>query len=112
MMRLLPIALILSLMLAVAAPAAVAKTRGVKIGDNYFVRKGSHPTITVKKGTTVRWNWSGHNPHNVVGSGPASFNSGVKSHGGHYAKKLKKAGTYTIICSIHAGMKMKVKVKK
>jgi plastocyanin len=111
MMRLLPIALVLSLMLAVAAPAAVAKTRAVKIGDNYFVRKGSKPTVTVKKGTTVRWNWTGHHMHNVIGSGPASFNSGVKKSG-HYSRKFKKAGTYSVFCSIHAGMEMKLKVKK
>jgi plastocyanin len=110
MMRILPIALVLSLMLAVAAPA-VAKTRGVKVGDNYFVRSSGVPLVTVKKGTTVRWNWTGHHQHNVVGSGPASFQSDVKKSG-HFARKLKKAGTYTIICSIHAGMKMKIKVKK
>jgi plastocyanin len=111
MMRLLPIALVLSLTLAVAAPA-VAKTKNVKIGDNYFVRKGSPtPKISVKKGTTVRWNWTGHHPHNVVGSGRASFSSKVKESG-HYAKKLTKAGSYTIMCSIHAGMKMKIKVTK
>jgi len=111
MTRLLPIALVLSLMLAVAAPVAVGKTRGVKVGDNFFVRKGSTPTVTVKKGTTVRWNWTGKHFHNVVGSGPASFQSSVKKSG-HYAKKLTRAGTYTIFCSIHAGMKMKIKVKK
>jgi plastocyanin len=110
MTRLLPIALVLSLALAVAAPA-VAKTHGVKVGDNYFIRSSGVPVITVKKGTTVRWNWTGHHFHNVVGSGPANFQSAVKKSG-HYAKTLKKAGTYTIICSIHSGMKMKIKVKK
>jgi plastocyanin len=111
MMRTILIALVLSLSLVVAASPAVAKTRSVKIGDNFFVRKGSTPTITVKKGTTVRWNWTGHHPHNVVGSGPASFQSQVKTSG-HFAKKLKKAGTYTVFCSIHSGMKMKIKVTK
>jgi plastocyanin len=110
MKRILPIALVLSLMLAVAAPA-VAKTRGIKVGDNYFVRSSGVPVVTVKKGTTVRWNWTGHHQHNVVGSGPAGFQSNVK-RSGHYARKLTRTGTYTIICSIHAGMKMKIKVKK
>jgi plastocyanin len=111
MMRLLPIALVLSLMLAVAAPAAVAKTRSVKVGDNYFVRKGSAPTVTVKKGVTVRWNWTGKNFHNLVGSGPASFQASPRKSG-HFSRKFKKAGTYRVICSIHAGMEMKLKVKK
>ncbi len=110
MTRLLPIALVLSLTLAVAAPA-VAKTRGVKVGDNYFVRSSGVPLVTVTRGTTVRWTWTGHHQHNVVGSGPASFQSSVKKKG-HFAKKLTKAGTYTVFCSIHAGMKMKIKVTK
>jgi plastocyanin len=111
MMRLLPIALILSLSLVLAAPA-VAKTRNVKIGDNYFVRPGSPtPKVTVKKGTIVRWNWTGSHPHNVVASGPASFSSNVKMSG-HYKHRLKKAGTYSVFCSIHSGMKMKLKVTK
>jgi plastocyanin len=110
MMRTILIALVLSVSLVVAAPA-VAKTRNVKVGDNFFIRPSGVPKISVKKGTTVRWNWTGRHSHNVVGSGPASFQSSVKTSG-HYAKKLKKAGSYTVICSIHAGMKMKIKVTK
>ena len=106
-MRLLLIALVLAL---VAAAPAAAKTRSVKIGDNYFVRPGSpKPTVKVRKGTTVRWNWTGSHSHNVVGSGPTSFQSALK-RSGHFAKKMRKRGTYTVICQIHSGMKMKLKV--
>jgi len=106
-MRLLLIALVLTL---VAAAPAAARTRSVKIGDNYFVRLGNpKPTVKVRKGTTVRWNWTGSHSHNVVGSGPASFQSALK-RSGHFAKKMKKRGTYTVICQIHSGMKMKLKV--
>jgi plastocyanin len=108
MMRIVLIALVLAL---VAAPAtAAAKTRGVKIGDNYFVRASGVATITVKKGTTVKWRWTGHHDHNVVASGPAHFQSKLKSSGS-YKHKVTKKGTYTIICQIHSGMKMKLKVK-
>ena len=110
-MRKLPFALILVALLVAAAPAA-AKTRNVKIGDDFFVRSSGVPTVTVSKGTTVKWNWKGRDQHNVVvQKGPASFQSALKTSGS-FKRKLKKKGTYTIICSIHApGMKMKLKVK-
>jgi plastocyanin len=110
-MRKLPFALILVALLVAAAPAA-AKTRNVKIGDDFFVRNSGVATVTVKKGTTVKWNWTGHDSHNVVVSkGPAHFQSSLKTRG-NFKRKLKKKGTYTIICSIHApDMRMKLKVK-
>jgi plastocyanin len=110
MMRPLPIALVLALVLA--APAAAA-TKNVKIGDDYFVKSGNPPTVSVKKGTTVKWNWRGSRQHNVVvQSGPRNFQSALK-RSGSYSKKLKRAGTYKIICSIHApDMAMTLRVKK
>ena len=58
-MRILLLALVIAL--AAAAPAA-ARTRNVKIGDDFFKPK----TMTVHRGTVVRWNWRGHDSHNVV----------------------------------------------
>jgi plastocyanin len=92
---------------ALAIPALAATTT-VQVKDNKFA-----PTsITVKKGTTVKWVWKGKAPHNVtVSKGPAKFRSTTQVKGS-YSKKLTKAGTYTILCTIHApGMKMTVKVK-
>jgi plastocyanin len=104
--------LLLALVIALAAAApATAATRNVKIGDDYFVKSGKPSTVSVSKGTTVRWNWKGHDAHNVVvQKGPAHFQSGLKTKG-HFAKKVKKKGTYKIICSVHAGMRMTLKVR-
>jgi plastocyanin len=94
-MRTLLIAFILTL---VAAAPAAAKTKSVKIGDDFFKPK----TVTVSKGTTVKWNWTGSRKHNVlVQKGPRHFQSALKSSGS-FSRKLKKRGTYKIICSIHA----------
>jgi plastocyanin len=108
-MRTLLLALVIAL---VAAAPAAARTKNVKIGDDYFVKSGRPHTIAVSKGTTVRWNWKGMHDHNVVvQKGPKHFQSGLKSSG-HFAKKLTKKGTYKIICSIHApNMRMTIKVR-
>ena len=103
-MRTLLVALVIAL---VAAAPAAARTRNVKIGDNFFKPK----TMTVHKGTIVRWNWTGNNSHNVVvQKGPRHFQSALKSSG-HFSKRLRRRGTYKIICSIHApDMHMTIKV--
>jgi plastocyanin len=92
---------------ALAVPA-LAATKSVQVKDDKFVAS----SITVKKGTTVKWTWKGKAPHDVsVTKGPAKFKSKVQTSGS-FSKKLTKAGTYSIVCTIHApGMKMTIKVK-
>lgn len=93
------------------AVPALAATRTVKVGDNYFVRDGAPPTVVVRKGTTVRWSWVGGAPHNVtVVSGPVRFRSPIKTRG-TYTKRVTKAGTYKIVCTIHSGMSMRLRVR-
>jgi plastocyanin len=92
---------------AVALPAAAsqpsadaAKTKRVTIGDEFFKAK----RITVSKGTTVKWVWTGSEDHDVVVTkapkGARKFHSPTKTKG-TYSKKLKKGGTYKYLCSVH-----------
>jgi plastocyanin len=97
---------------AIVATQAFAAS-SIRVGDNYFVRSSGVPTVTVKKGSTVTWRFAGNNLHNVVvRSGPAKFRSGAKSSG-TFKRKLTRAGTYRIYCSIHgaADQSMKLVVK-
>ena len=112
-MRKLLVAMLIAAAPAVLAAQALAATRSVKIGDDYFVRKGSVPTVTVSKGTKVTWRFTGRNMHNVaVKKGPATFRSSYKTSG-TYSKTVRTAGTYTIVCSIHTpGMAMKLRVTR
>ena len=99
--------------LAVAAATALAATKSVTVGDNYFVRSSGVPTVTVKKNDYVKWIWRGDSSHNVVVTkGPVKFNSPVKTSGS-YRKKMTRKGTYTIVCTIHgkADQSMKLVVK-
>ena len=93
---------------ATAIPTHAAGTTTVAVKDNKFVPK----SLTIKKGTTVKWVWKGRAIHNVtVAKGPAKFRSSTKKKGS-YKHTFKKAGTYRIVCTIHApDMRSKVVVK-
>jgi plastocyanin len=92
---------------ALAIPAMAASKTTIKLGDNFF--KPDHKTV--KKGTTVVWDWTGKAPHNVtVVSGPQKFRSTVQTSG-TYTHKMTKAGTYKIVCTIHPGMDLSLKVR-
>jgi plastocyanin len=97
--------------LGALASVAMAATSSVKVGDDYYVRASGVPTVTVKKGTTVKWNFAGDNPHSVtVSKGPRKFDSGVKTSGS-YRKKLTRRGTYTIYCTVHGASDQKMRLK-
>ena len=103
------IVLVVAAMTAVFAGSATSATR-VNVGDNFFVRSSGVPTVTVSKGTRVKWVWTGDNLHNVkVASGPAKFGSSTKSRGS-YTKRVRKRGTYTIVCTVHGGRDQKMKL--
>jgi plastocyanin len=96
--------------LVVAGPAA-SKRKAVEVDDDYFVAAGKPRTVQVKVDDTVVWEWEGSNPHNVtVAKGPVKFHSKDKTSG-TYTRKVRRAGTYRIVCTIHApDMRMRLKV--
>jgi plastocyanin len=97
-------------LLVVGVTPAVAATKNVRVGDNWFVRSSGVPTVTVSKGTKVKWNFDGKNPHNVtVKSGPAKFRSSTKSSGS-FSKALTKSGSYSIFCSVHGASDQSMKL--
>jgi plastocyanin len=64
----------------------------------------------VNKGSKVTWRWKGKSVHNVtVTKGPARFHSATKSSG-TFTKKLKRAGTYTLICTVHGAKNQSMKL--
>jgi plastocyanin len=97
---------------ALAAAPAWAATRTVRIDDNYFVRSGSPPTVTVAKGTVVKWRWRGTRRHNVtVDSGPRYFESRTK-RSGRFKRTMRIRGAYRIVCTVHdPGMSMRLVVE-
>ena len=104
--RVLILPLVVALLPATAASAS--KTKTVSVKDDFF----GVSSLTVKKGTTVKWVWAGESPHNVnVTKGPKKFRSDIMESG-TYSRKLKKAGTYSLVCTVHQpDMKMTLVVK-
>lgn len=91
--------------------SAFAASRSVRVGDNWFERARGVPTVTVRRGDTVTWRWAGSAPHNVVvRRGPERFSSKVKTSG-TYRRRVTKAGTYTIVCTIHGGSDQSMKLR-
>jgi plastocyanin len=96
--------LLLGLVAGLLAPGvapALAATKRVVVGDNYFVRDRGVPKVTVSRGTRVKWVWRGDSVHNVkVARGPVAFGSGTMERG-RYVKRMTRTGTYTLVCTVH-----------
>jgi plastocyanin len=83
----------------------------VKVIDNAFVRDRHRPVVRIDAGTTVTWRWASRQSHSVLlRSGPERFSSPIRNRG-TFAHRFARAGTYRIVCSLHApGMRMTVRV--
>ncbi len=90
-----------------AAIPALAATRSVRVADDRF----SPSSVTANRGDTVRFRWVGDNAHNVkVTRGPARFSSRIQ-RSGSYSRRVRARGTYRIVCTIHSGMRMTLRVR-
>ena len=106
MRKLLVIALVVGC-LGTLASVAMAATRTVKVGDNYFVRPSGKPKITVSKGTTVRFNFAAaDSPHTVTRLSGPSFRACSDT----CRRKLRKRGTYRLYCTIHGASDQSMKI--
>ena len=110
MRKLLALISITALAAAFAVPALGATSvKKVKVGPLFSF---GPKKLTIKRGTKVKFNWTGSLLHNVtVKKGPAKFHSKTQTRGS-YSHRFTKKGTYTLVCTIHqaAGMKMTIKV--
>src|SRR3954471_21879770 len=106
---------LIALLVAVAAVAAAiavpafAATKTVKVGPQL---KFGPTKLSIKRGDTVKFEWTGKLPHNVrISKGPQRGTISKVRKKGTVPHRFTRAGTYTIVCDIHApGMKMIVRV--
>jgi plastocyanin len=93
---------------AIAVPAFAA-TKSVKVGPK---TKFGTSSLSIKRGDTVKFVWTGSLPHNVrISKGPQKGTISKVKTKGTASRRFTKAGTYTIVCDVHAPtMKMTIKV--
>ena len=86
--------------------AAAAKTRSVRVDDDFFRPK--RPVIA--RGDRVRWVWRGTADHNVrfrkVPRGVSRRPGSRLKDSGRFSRKLRKRGTYRYVCTIHEDLGM------
>jgi len=102
------IAAVLAVALSAAAGSALANggahsagSTTITLRDSFFSPK----SVSVSKGTTLRFVWAGRLPHNLIGPG-ANYGARVK---GSVSVRATRSGSY--ICSIHRGMRVSVNVR-
>jgi plastocyanin len=98
-----------------AAPAQAAR-KTVRIYDNYFLPD----SLSVKRGTMVVWRWPGAEEagdvHDVkLKSGPRGvkkFQSEAAATEYTFRRRLRTAGRYRIVCTLHEEMTMRIRVRR
>lgn len=62
----------------------------------------SRPNLSVARGATVQWRFTGPSLHDVtLASGPRGFSSAHLDDGRTYRRELTTPGTYKLFCSLH-----------
>jgi plastocyanin len=109
MKRLIALLVAVTACAALAVPA-LAATKTVNVGPKFRFGTSS---LSISRGDTVRFRWTGKLPHNVrITSGPQRGTiSGVRKSG-TVSRTFTRAGTYKLLCDVHApGMKMTIRVR-
>lgn len=89
------------------ATQAFAATKTVSVDDDFFSPK----TLAVKKNDTVKFKFVGESLHNVTANGKEPFSTITDRDSGTVSRKARKKGSFRLVCTIHDGMKMTLKVK-
>ncbi|MCI0636169.1 MAG: cupredoxin domain-containing protein [Actinobacteria bacterium] len=86
------------LVVGLAAPAIGGGATRVRIIDNGFRPR----TVTIDRGTAVRWVNTGNRDHTTTGPG---WDSGALDPGDTFRRRFNRRGTFAYRCTIHATMR-------
>ena len=108
MKRLIAVLVAVTAVAAAIALPALAATKTVRVGpQNRF----GTSSLSVSRGDTVRFRWTGRLPHNArISSGPQRGTIASVRRSGTVSRRFTRAGRYTIVCDIHPGMTLRLRV--
>jgi plastocyanin len=99
MKRLIALLVAVATVAAAVAVPAFAATKTVKVGPS--IRFGTK-RLNIKRGDTVKFQWTGKLPHNVrISKGPQRGTISRVKTKGTASRRFTRAGTYTIVCDVH-----------
>ena len=82
-------------------PGAFRRVRAgatVNVGDRFF----DLPNLRVRKGTTLNYNFSGNELHNLtLANGPLGIGSANLNAGRGFSQRFTRVGTYRFFCGLH-----------
>jgi plastocyanin len=108
MKRLIAVLVAVTAVAAAVAVPALAATRTVRVGPQTRFGVSS---LSIKRGDTVRFRWTGSLPHNVrIAAGPQRGQIASARKSGTVARRFTRAGRYRIVCDIHPGMRLTLRV--
>ena len=101
------IALAAAVVVAVAAVPAFAATKTVRVDDNVF----RPDSMTGQPGDTVRFRWVGDSPAQRPQDERPELPQHLQPQSGTVSRKLTRRGTLRLVCTIHPGMDMRIRVR-
>ena len=93
--------------IAATAVPAFAATKTVRVDDNVF----RPDSMAVNRGDTVRFRFVGDAIHNVRRTSGPSFRNISNRRSGTISRRLTRKGTLRLVCTIHPGMDMRIRVR-
>lgn len=104
------ITLVAVALIAATAATAHAATKPIKVADNYYVRAGEQPTVTVELDDVVVWSFVGRRAHTVHSTDRRMTFRSRPMTSGRFIKRMTEVGSFTIFCDIHERDKMSMTV--
>jgi plastocyanin len=108
MKRLIAVLVAVTAVAAALAIPALAATKTVRVGPK---NRFGTSSLSVNRGDTVRFRWTGGLPHNVrIAAGPQRGQIASARRSGTVSRRFSRTGTYRIVCDIHPGMTLRLRV--